>query len=464
MPGSAEAVQSTARPFSLSRWFHTVGLVSILALAVICALLLSRLFANRMLLQEGRLTVQFVQSIIDIEEGAAYFAKGVEAESSYMEELLRHIAGSPDVLRANLYSRDRRILWSSDASMIGRSFAGAPNEELDEALAGKLEVHAEDEDEEEEGEPKLEHANLDSQGDYFIEIYVPVWDRERKNVVGAVELYRAPRLLHETIVAGQRIIWAGALGAAVLLYLGLLPLVRHAERLIRSQQQRLVESETQAAVGDLGSAVAHGIRNPLAVIRSSAELVREVGDKDPAGVRGAATEIMAQVDRLEHWIRELLTYTHVSATRSESVVLEPLVRENLVYFTAEMSRRGIRSTVEFAPDLPVARGDPLLLAQVINSLLANAVEAQHDGGSIALSGRQTPAGQVALRIADTGAGMSAAQLERAFKPFHTTKTGGLGIGLPLARRIIERMGGSLVLSSEPGAGTVAEILLPRSAA
>ncbi len=283
MPRGADTVDSSAKSFSLSRWFHTVGLLSILLLAVICALLLSRLFANRMLQQEGRLTMQFVQSIIDIEQGAAYFAKPVSEQSNYMEELLVHIAGSPDVLRANLYSRERQILWSSDASLIGRSFAGAPNEELDSALNGRLEVHAEDEDEETD-EPKLEHANLESRGDYFIEIYVPVWDTQRKNVVGAVELYRAPRLLRETIVAGMQIIWAGALGAGVLLYLALLPLVRRAERLIRAQQQRLVETETLAAVGDLGSAVAHGIRNPLAVIRSSAELVRD-GDAGPDGVR-----------------------------------------------------------------------------------------------------------------------------------------------------------------------------------
>jgi signal transduction histidine kinase len=457
MPSPAVTAQASVKPFSLSRWFGTVGLLSIVVLTVACALLLSRLFADRMLLQEGRLTMQFVQSIIDVEVGASYFAEAAIPESNYMEKLLLHIAGSPDVLRTNLYSRNRRILWSSDATLIGRSFANAPNAELDAALGGQLEVHEEADEDEGEGDSKLEHANLRPQDDYYIEIYVPVWDPARQEVVGAVELYRAPRLLRETIVAGMRIIWAGAIGAGVLLYLALLPLVRRAERMIRMQQERLVESETLAAVGDLGAAVAHGIRNPLAVIRSSAELMRDGNDND--GVREAASDIMTQVDRLEHWVRELLTYVHLPKGGVESVELEALIRDNLVYFSGEMRRRGIDAVVDFSKDLPPVRGDSLLLAQVANSVIANALEAMQHGGKFTVTGKSGSAGVVVLQIKDTGVGMTDEQLRRAFKPFHTTKSQGLGVGLPLAKRIVERMGGKISLSSEAGAGTIVDITL-----
>jgi two-component system sensor histidine kinase HydH len=445
-----------AAPFSLSRWFTTVGLLSILLLAVSGAWLLSRLFEDRMLLQEGRLTMQFVQGIIDVEGAATYFERPQPEHGGYMEQLLAHIARSPDVLRTNLYSRERRVIWSSDPSLTGRSFAGEANAELDAALSGHLEIH-EEEAGEEKGD-KAEHSNLPAEEDYFIELYVPVWDAARRGVVGAVELYRAPGLLRETISSGVRLIWAGAIGAAILLYVAVLPLVRRADAMIREQQDRIVETETLAAMGDLGSAVAHGIRNPLAVIRTAAEIVKE-GAAGGSG-REAAAEIVEQVDRLEHWVRELLTYVHLPAGEQQLVDLEAVARGSLEQFAAEMRRRGIEATVEFDRGLAPVRGDAILLGQVFRSVVANAVEAMTGSGRLTLRGTARGPGTVGVQIRDTGAGMSAEQLARALKPFHTTKAQGLGVGLPLARRIVERIGGRIALASRLGAGTTVELTLP----
>ena len=442
--------------FSLSRWFTTVGLLSIVLLAVIGALLLSRLFEERMLSQEGRLTMQFVQGIIDVEGAASYFERPQADHESYMEQLLAHIARSPDVLRTNLYSRDRRVIWSSDPSLTGRSFSGQANPELDAALAGEVEIHEEQGDE--EHHEKAEHSNLPAGDDYFIELYVPVWDSARQHVVGAVELYRAAGLLRETIASGMRLIWAGALGAAAVLYVALLPLVRRADAMIRDQQGRIVEAETLAAIGDLGSAVAHGIRNPLAVIRTSAEIVREGSAGGPG--REAAADIMDQIDRLEHWVRELLTYVHLPAGEQQPVGLETVVRGSLEQFAADMRRRGIVAGVEFAGELPQVRGDAILIGQVFNSLIANAVEAMPNGGRLTLTGAARSTGFVSVEVRDTGTGMSEEQLARALKPFHTTKAKGLGVGLPLARRIVERMGGRIALASRLGEGTTVELTLP----
>ena len=437
------------RAFTLTRWFASVGLVSIVLLAVTGAFLLSRLFEERMLLQEGRLTMQFVQGVIDVEGAAAYFRQSRPGSSAYMEQLLAHIAHSPDVLRTNLYSRDRHIIWSSDPTMTGRTFAGTSNPELDAALAGELEIH--EEEGHDDGEEKAEHSNLEQADRHFIELYVPVWDPERRNVVGAVELYRAPRLLREAISSGVKLVWAGAFGAAALLYLALLPLVRRADSMIRDQQERIVETETLAAMGDLGSAVAHGIRNPLSVIRTSAELMRE---RTGGTAREAASDIMDQVDRLEHWVRELLTYVHLPAGEPQLVDLEGTLRSSLGQFLVEMRRRGIEVTFDLPAGLPQVRGDSILVAQVFRSLLSNAVEAMPQGGRLALSAAVRPGGQLTIEVRDSGVGMNEEQVKRALKPFHSTKAQGLGIGLPLARRIVERMGGRISLASRLGEGTV----------
>jgi signal transduction histidine kinase len=429
----------------------------ITVLAVIGAVLLSRLFESRMLFQEGRLTMQFVQGVVDVEGAAPYFERVQPGQPNYMEGLLAHIARSPDVLRTNLYSREKRIVWSSDPSMTARSFAGERNPELDAALSGKLEIH--EGEGFDDGPAKAEHANLREGARRFIEVYVPVWDRQRRNVVGVVELYRSARLLRQSIASGVRLIWAGALGAAALLFVSLLPLVRRADAMIRAQQQQIVEAETLAAMGDLGSAVAHGIRNPLSVIRTSAEIV-SAGKAESA--REAASDIMDQVDRLEHWVRELLTYVHLPAGAREPVDLRAIVHDCLERFAVEMRRRGIMGTAQFAGGPPAVRGDETLLAQVFGSLVANAVEAMPHGGRLEI---RTTAAQstVSVAIRDTGVGMHEEQLARALKPFHTTKPQGLGVGLPLARRIVERMGGRIRLSSRAGEGTIVELILPSAA-
>ena len=106
------------------------------------------------------------------------------------------------------------------------------------------------------------------------------------------------------------------------------------------------------------------------------------------------------------------------------------------------------------------RGDAILIGQVFSSLIANAVEAMPNGGRLTLTGAARSTGLVSVEIRDTGTGMSEEQLARALKPFHTTKAKGLGVGLPLARRIVERMGGRIVLASRLGEGTTVELTLP----
>jgi signal transduction histidine kinase len=101
-----------------------------------------------------------------------------------------------------------------------------------------------------------------------------------------------------------------------------------------------------------------------------------------------------------------------------------------------------------------------MLGQVFNSLIANAAEAIERDGSIEVTAERAAQGHLRISIRDSGPGMSPEQLALAFKPFQTTKAKGLGIGLPLARRIVQRFGGSIALASEPGGGTTVEVVLP----
>ena len=436
----------TRGPFNLKRWFATLGLLSIAGISLVSAWLLSEFLTARMVRQEARLTQEVIDSLVRVEQADGFFVYG-QTSSEDVRDFFEHVMQLPDVLRVNLYSRKGQVIWSSDPTLIGRQFADNP--ELEQALGGTLVAHG--------GRPaKREHVDLDAQHSYFVEIYSPVRADRSGTVIGVVEMYRAPRALFDAIGAGQRAIWLGAALAGAFMYAALFWMVRRADNLIREQGERLVQSETLAAIGEMSSAVAHGIRNPLASIRSSAELA--LGSQPPGWSR-ASPDIIEQVDRLESWVRELLAYSQPLAARPEPVALGALLKASLQGFEREFERRGIRASAEVPDDLSPVTADALMLGQVFNSLIANAVEAMESGGSLTLSVKQE-AERLRVRIHDTGPGMTREQLANAFKPFHTTKPKGVGVGLALARRIVQRFGGTIVLASEPGRGTVIDVLLP----
>ena len=443
-----------AARFNLSRWFAVVALLTITAISLAAGLLLNRFLNQRMLWQEAVLTKEFVQSLVRVEKPLqAFLAAPDRGLDEATVTAFEHIASLPDMLRANVYDASRRVIWSSDAQMIGRRFG--PNEELDGALAGHVVTHSADP---EEAANKDEHRDLQHPGGMFVEIYVPVLEARGDRVLAVIEFYKNPKALLTALGQLRNYIAVGATLSGALLFLALFGLVRRADLTIRRQQRQLVDNETMAVIGEMSAAVAHGIRNPLAAIRSSAELIH---DGTLAQARDAAADIMAQSDRLGTWVRELLAYTRPLNEASTAVTLPPLVARCMEEFQRDMQRQQIEGVTELASDLPPVRGDALLLARVLSSLLANAVEALNGAGRITVRGEWLRAqSQVTLSVEDSGPGMTSTQLGRAGKPFHTTKARGLGVGLALARRVVERFGGRMEIDSQPGRGTTVRLHMP----
>ncbi|MFZ2986831.1 sensor histidine kinase [Ideonella sp.] len=437
--------------FALTRWFAVVGALAIGVFSAGMGWLLSHALQTRMLERDAAISRDFVQSMATIERTADLFRVPHAGEAlASPTGFFAHVSAMPDVLRANVYAPDGQVLWSSRAELIGQRFVG--NEELDEALQGRTVVHL---DEEGHEAPKAEHMGLQARSSGYVENYLPVFDEGTRRLLGVIEVYRQPAALFEAIASGQRLIWWGSIGGGAFLLLVLVGFVRRTEGLLQAQQARLVEAEALAMVGELSGSVAHSIRNPLMSIRSSAELEREISG-DPGGVH---LEIMRNVDRIEALVRTLLNYARAPAERQGSADLGAVLREAAAQIEPMLRAQGRGITVDIAPDLPPVAADPVLLAQVLNSLLANALEATGQGDSIGISA--APAGQMALiTVSDSGSGIAAAQLADVFKPFFTTKARGLGMGLPLARRIVLRLGGRIALDSSPGQGTQVRLHLP----
>jgi signal transduction histidine kinase len=450
----AEAEASPPRPFNLTRWFLVLSFVSIVLTSAASAALLSAFLSNNMLRRDAVVAQEFVDSIVRAERAEALFTDRQSApEPERFENLFKHIAAIPDVLRANVYASDRTIIWSSDAEFIGVEFRTNP--ELDEAFLGELVI--------EQGVVgevrKAEQAFLEGDGVPFIENYLPVYDQQGHTVIGVVELYKSPSALFAAIRTGHRLVWLGAAVAGVVLYFVLFWIIRRASKVITQQQSRLVASETLAVVGEMASAVAHGLRNPLASIRSSAELALE---EQPSGsLTESLTDIVSQSDRLEGWIREFLSSARPMAAEMGQVALDEVIDECVEVFDTQLQTQRIRMNVEVENDLPAIQGNAASLRQVLNSLIANAIEAMPEGGDLEICACRDAAGrQVRISVSDSGRGVPAQQVNKLFQPFSSSKGTGLGVGLYLARRIIDRHRGTLELATPVGGGTLATIRLP----
>ena len=440
--------------FPLTRWFAVVGALSIGVFSLGMGWLLSAFLATRMLERDAALGRDFVQSIANTQQIAVFLAspQAKDAPPPSVTEFFAHVAAMPDVIRANVYAPDRHVLWSSRPELIGQSFND--NDELDLALSGQVVVNQEDVDEQEQA--KAEHQGLKGEAAQYVENYLPVYEEQSRRLIAVIEVYRRPDALFQAIDSGQRLIRTGALAGGLFLFLVLVWFVRRTEHVLDQQRHRLVEAETLAAVGEMSAAVAHSIRNPLASIRSSAELQRELGQDDS----GLHAEITHNVDRIEHLVRTLLNYSREPAEHLSGTALGPVLSEAARRFAPDLTARGCLLDADFAPELGSVAGDPVVLAQLFNSLLANAAEATEDGGRVRLVARcdgQT----VRVEVHNTGAGIEPQHLADIYKPFFTTKPRGLGLGLPLAKRIVQRLGGSIDIGSDVGQGTVVTIQLPR---
>ena len=451
--------KSAAQTFNLSRRFAAVSFVVIVTATLGMSAVLARFLSEEMLQHDAQETSAFIHRVLGHQFNEAFFSGDrAGATSSGAHESLSAVAHMPGVLRAQAFATTGAVLWSSHHA--SNHYAFTQNPELERALQGEVVVEADLI--ESRAYVKPEHVFAAMPQKQFAEYYLPIWNEGRSRVIGVIEIYKSPEMLFDSIRRGLQLIWLTAIGGGLLMYGSLFWTVRRAHKVMLEQQRRIVSNEGFVAVGEMAAAVAHNLRNPMAAIRTSAELM--AGQPGDARYHFAG-DIMAEIDRMESWIRGLLGHARVSTDAASALSVNAILKKLIDGIHPGMTGRRIR--LQWSPDdrlLPTFI-DGMKIEQIVRTVVNNAIEAMPEGGTLSLATRHIKAGNkpgsIEITIADTGVGISENKLKRTFTAPASTKTHGLGIGLPLVQRTVERMGGALSISSHSGRGTLVTITIPQ---
>jgi two-component system sensor histidine kinase PilS (NtrC family) len=244
---------------------------------------------------------------------------------------------------------------------------------------------------------------------------------------------------------------------------GIILIFQDITKIVKMEEQ-VRRQERLATVGSLAAGIAHEIRNPLASLSGSIQMLR--GEADLTGDNKRLMDIVVrETDRLNTIITEFLEYARPKTAQTEKIGLQPMLDETIMLLKNSKDFIGsIHISRSIDPSI-ILKGDAQRLRQVFWNLLINACQAMPNGGAITISAipflkPDDDTTWCEIVISDTGQGIATEHLKKIFDPFITTKEGGTGLGLAVVYRILEDHQGTITVNSEPGKGTQFIIRLP----
>lgn len=242
-------------------------------------------------------------------------------------------------------------------------------------------------------------------------------------------------------------------------------------RLMEAESRRLrlqlAHMDRVSSIGALTAAIAHEINQPLSAILGNAQAglrFLSAGTAAPADLRDILDDIAADGKRAGEVIRRIRQLVRQEGPRRERFELNGVVREVIGLIQTELVLRNVSLQVELAEDLPALAGDPVQVQQVVLNLLKNALDAVQDRATpqriVRIATLREGSTMLQVLVGDNGPGIPPDQMDRIFTPFFTTKTTGMGLGLPISRTIIEAHGGALWADNLPCGGALFAIRLP----
>lgn len=233
-------------------------------------------------------------------------------------------------------------------------------------------------------------------------------------------------------------------------------------RNLRQAQTSLRRSERLAALGQLTAGLAHELRNPLGTIKGSAEMLRkETVQSRPEVMSEMAGYIGSEVDRMNGLVSSFLDFARPLQARPVQAELASVIDEVVRQQADYAARCKVTVLVEVKDGAITFAFDPDLLKVALSNLLQNAIQASAEGQNVTIKAAEAQE-NVMIFVTDHGHGIQKEHLETIFNPFFTTKSKGVGLGLPLVSKIVDEHHGRINVFSEVGKGTTFEIALPKN--
>lgn len=384
-----------------------------------------------------------------------------------LDQVVQSVIHGLKVERLRIYDFNRQVAFSTDTADLGRTGLAPPS--VEEALQGAT--------------PKFEilstipmwqapfHVPLEP-GTFVLRTLTPLRgdsDRAGENgstVMGVLEITQDITDDYKSVLAFQSIIVLMCLLSSVVLFTLLLILIRRAEYMLaeRMAKTRVLESELHnneklASMGRVVASIAHEIRNPLGIIRSSAELLLKKTDSTDTGTSRILGAIYDESRRLSQTVNDFLDYARPRQPKPEVVDVNLLLDQAMAFLEGELARHQVAVERDTSKHLYVS-GDKDLLYRALYNLFINGQQAMDGPGILKIRGYRLDENTVEIDLLDSGPGFEADTLPSLLDPFFTTKDDGTGLGLPIVNSIITSHGGRLQLENAPDGGAMVRIFLP----
>lgn len=229
---------------------------------------------------------------------------------------------------------------------------------------------------------------------------------------------------------------------------------------IESSRKRLIQTSKLAVVGEMSSVIAHEVRTPLGIVRSSAQMIL----REP-GLSAEGRELMgfieSETERLNRLVSTMLDSARPRALHKTTVDLHALMERSTTLLSAQMQKHGIHIDMTWQADNAAIHCDEEQMTQVMLNLLLNATQILKDGGRIHLTSHDNPE-QISIEIADDGPGIPVSEREQIFEAFFFRREGGVGLGLAIVQQIVHAHGGNIFVQDSKLGGASFLITLPRN--
>jgi signal transduction histidine kinase len=240
----------------------------------------------------------------------------------------------------------------------------------------------------------------------------------------------------------------------------LLAIVGRKQKRLVEAHERLAHNEKVATLGRVAAQVAHEVRNPLSgLLLYSEHLKSKVAGKLPESEAQLIDKIIATINHLTSTTEQILNFARPVTLAPRQVDLNGVVPDVIQLLSKEINNNNIDTRLELQESPVTGMLDEASIRAASLNLMLNAVQAMPRGGRLTVA-TGIENGKLWMSIVDTGAGMSPDQIKQLFVPFNTTKSRGLGLGMPYAQKIIEQHGGRISVESQQGQGTQVKIALP----